>query len=574
MGAFHRGDGCRNFDGSSIAVGQNKSAEELPIPLYYWPNSQNVDRDGDGVNDYTWQNIQMKNNNPNDLAVNNTFNYEVGMALYNRVKYQGPDGAWRYIYYLPYRPVEGEMFGPYAGRVMSSGEKGGDDPYDVTDAAARDTYDAFYKPIVFPESFKYRGVTYKPKGLIDEIYDYDDAGVEVQANLDDLERNYGFKHVAGINVKWDRECVQGITVGNTANPTIAIPPGTMLLPTGFSAAKLQATKREGNFEAEYDSNEGGDKSLMGTLKEGDDARDSFFKINAADCCNNDVVIASGTYGTEDNFKPIPKLVVREMETQHSSGDLYFDVATIPNDKTGAGEPLDDYDPDRVYTKIHSGVPIYNDPVDQPGVQGEQIRGYGNYSNNASVWNGMAQLRTMQNPADQSNRYSFLRMRYYDNEPPFQEDRRYEITVSADDNISPSVKLPSVTDPDGSVSWPIRHLSYRLYHHPSDENAAVDQVFEGEYDQVSQQVNQALVSGGFEEVVKGTVVHIEYGAPEDQWQREPVETFPYTFKSSGRWIARVDAVDRSNNGRIMLVPLDVGQVGIKTRGIDMDTQRID
>ena len=286
------------------------------------PNADAVDRDSDSINDYTWQNIKMKNNNEADLAVNNTFNYEVGMSLYQRIKYKDDPtkyneaGGWKYLYYVPYRPIDGELWGPYAGKVHS-GAAGMDgwDKYDI-DSDGGAFFEEYYKPMVFPETLEYNGVSYKPKGLMDTIHDMGDAGVEVQQKKDNLVSTYKFKHIAGISVKWGRECVQGITIGDTNDPELAVPKGTMLLPTGFAGAKIAKstgafatnTDRLGNFDAEYDNREGDvAKSLMGTPKEGTDARDSFFKINAADCCNNDVVIASGTYGTEDNLKPIPKL---------------------------------------------------------------------------------------------------------------------------------------------------------------------------------------------------------------------------------------------------------------------------
>ncbi len=581
MARFYEGDGS-GYNTSGI------NPEEQPTELYYWPNSDNVDRDNDGVNDYTWKNIQMKNNNEADLAVNNTFNYEVGMSLYQRVKYKDDpnaydvDGDWKYIYYVPYRPIDGEFWGPYAGKVHS-GDTGMDgwDKYDLEEDNV-DYFVEYYKPIVFPETVSYNGVEYKPKGLIDKMHDMGDAGVEVQAGYNNLVSTYKFKHIAGISVKWGRECVQGITIGTTDDPDLKIAKGTMLLPTGFAGAKIAKstgafqtnTDRLGSFEAEYDNLENPDatKSLIGTLAEGTDARDSFFKINAADCCNNDVVIASGTYGTEDNLKPIPKLVIEEMDSHNNEGDIYLDVATVPNDMSGAGNPVGNYDPDRVYTKLHTEeMPLYG-----TGVQGEKIRGYGNYSNNAATWNGLCAEQSLQNPVDNQSK-PYLAMRYWDDpepEPAFEEDRRYSITITADDNVGPSVDTET-----NEVYYPIRHLSYVFYYHPTHKSvdevdASLRQVYTGDAETVRTNVSSALAGAGFREVNKGAVVDLDINADDSEWTIEPSQTFEYKFKSPGIWIVRVDTIDRSNNGRVMLVPVGVGDVNMRTRNIETRHRRID
>lgn len=574
-------------DGSGISVANAINPEQQPTELYYWPNNDPVDRDGDGVNDYTWENIQMKSNNQNDLAVNNTFNYEVGMSVKQRIKYKddpnayGEPGGWKYMYYVPYRPIDGELWGPYAGAVHSAAANmDGWDKYDV-DQPGGENFADFYQPIVFPETLVYNGVEYKPKGLMDKIYTMADAGVEVQKDYDQLKSDYKFQHIAGISVKWNRECVQGITVGTTADPDLKIPKGTMLLPTGFSSAKVAGAGRLGSFEADYDNIQNADSptSLIGTIADGNEARDSFFKINAADCCNNDVVIASGTYGSEDNLKPIPKIVIEEMDSHDKEGHLYLDVATVPNDLTGAGDPVGQYDVDRTYSRLHkSTVPLYG-----TGVQGEQsgYRGYGNFSNNAATWNGLAVKQTLQNPVDQKG-VPFLSMRTNPDasppEPPFEERRRYQVTITGDDNVGPAVNPEA--PPTGGVFWPIRHLSYTFYHHPSatspdQVDGGARQVFEGDYDTVAANVTQNMEAAGFRVMTQGAIVDVPgYDAPESEWKREPAGTFEYNFPASGLWVARVDCVDRSANGRVMLVPIQVGQVGIKTRNIDMDSRRMD
>ena len=579
MAVNHANDGT-SFDPNGI------DAEEQVITLNYWPNDLPIDRDGDGIDDYSWEEVQMENNNDADKALNCTLNYEVGMSLYQRVKYKddpstyGEPGGWKCMYYVPYRPIDGELFGPYAGRVgQVDAEMDPADKYDFQDDDFGSTYIEYYKPVVFPETVQYNGKTYKPKGLMDEIYEYADAGESVQSNYDDLVSDYNFSHIAGISCKWARECVQGITVGDTGEASLTIPKGKVLFGTGYAGCRIAkdgdvfrtGEDRLENFvDTELDNNDSdAPKSLTGTLKEGTDSRDSFFKINAADCCNNDVVIASGTFGTEDNLKPIPKLVIEEMDSHNSAGDIYLDVSTVPNDMPGAGDPFGEYNPDRVYSKLHQQtVPLYG-----TGTQGDEVRGYGNYSNNASTWNGFKQAQTLQNPVDQEG-YPFLAMRYWEDEPNFEEDRRYQITITADDNIGPVLSEDSPQE----VYYPIRHLSYKFYHHPTAESlsevSGLDQNFTGDRASLISDVDNAIESAGFREFDSGAIIDLDVNADDSAWTAAPSQTFEYKFKSPGLWLARVDTVDRSNNTRVMMVPLGVGKVDLKTRNIETRHGRID
>ena len=576
-----------NSDNSGMAqfIDDPANPETHPTPLYYWPNTDPVDRDDDGVSDFTWENITMKNNNSADLAVNNTFNYEVGLSLYNRIKYKpnaedynDDSKPWRYMYYVPYRPTASKLIGPYAGKVESADHgHDGYDKYDVDHDGALEWYDPYYKPVTFPKTLSYKGKTYKPLGLMNKIHSMGDAGVEVQQQKSSLASTYGFTQIAGISVKWGRECVQGITIGTTADPDLRIPEGTLLLPTGFAAAAIHSSGRLGNFDAEYDNRTGADvaKSLIGTQKEGTDARDSFFKINAADCCNNNVVIASGTYGNEDNLRPMPKLVVEAMDSHDSAGNKFFDVATVPNDSTGAGDPVGDYSMDKIYSRLHdSTIPLYGE-----GTQGaaDGFRGYGNFSNNAAVWNGCAASSSLQNPVDREG-VPFLGTRV--GETKFEEDRRYFITITGDDNVGPTVELPGSEHPDGEVFYPIRHLSYSFYYSKDRKTTAempdgLKGTFSGNYNSVRAQIANAMETTDFRKVTTGNIIDIPvFDAPNEDWVNPPVGTIEWTFKSPGLWILRVDCVDRGNNGRVMLVPVEVTDVKMTPRSIDSRSGRID
>jgi len=575
-------------DGSGFTQGGNPN--EAVTPLWHWPNNASIDRNNANGDDYKWNEIAMRNNNANDERVSMTFNYEAGLSVYNRVKYLDDEGNYKYVYYIPPKKVNGVWIGPYAGRVCDSGadEGGGDDYYKIDHGSDGNAQylENYYKPITFPKFVDPdSGVTMDVKVAVDYIHDAgagEEATVIVQNEQAAIEAASGFGHTACISVKWGRECVQGITVGGSDDPELKILEGTLLIPPGWASARLSPdhhgsgeVRRLESADAVIDTVPGvanGDgetypKTQVGTPADGDDAADAFFKINAADCCNNDVVIASGTYGSEDNIKPSPKLVIDELDVRKGSDNALRDVATVPNDLAGAGDPLGDYDPDRVYYRLHQNeVPIYGS-----GTQGQDVRGYGNYSNNAPVWNGMGQQKTLVNPVDNSDSAGFMDTRFAAGEPNFQEKRRHKITIMADDNLGPQIETSS-----GDVVWPMRHVSYKFYHHPTDENAQVTSEFTGgQLEELQANVDGAME--GWDLMLEGIVVDVAADSAPDadsDWDTEPLQEFEYNFPRSGRWVIRIDSCDRSENSRVMLVPLNVGNVNMDMRRIEMNSSRSD
>lgn len=582
-----------NNDGSGYSQGTDPNRDVTPI--WHWPNKAPIDRNNANGDDYKWNEIAMRNDNANDERVSMTFNYEAGLSVYNRVKYVGSDGEYRYVYYIPPKKIvhddgTSEWIGPYAGKVTPGNTAGTSeaDIYEYT-PATQAYLENFYKPINFPKfTDPDTGKVMDVKKAVDWIYRAADPEEYVQAeNKKSLAENEiyqesGFAKTAAISVKWGRECVQGITIGSSGDADLKIPEGTMLIPSGWASARLSPDSGAGKVrrlesaDAQIDHaavvTSGGDyaRTQMGTPADGDDAADAFFKINAADCCSNNVVVASGTYGSEDNMKPSPKLVIEELDVRHGADQALLDVATVPNDLTGAGNPLGAYDPDRVYYRLHdNNVPIYGS-----GVQGEAVRGYGNFSNNAPVWNGMAEEKTLANPVDGSptgNPNGFLATRFVAGEPNFQEKRRHKITIMADDNLGPQIDTGS-----GDVVWPMRHVSYKFYHHPTDPNAQVATEFTGgQLEELQNEVTSAMA--GWDLMLEGTVVAVapDVDAGDDAaWSREPLQEFEYNFPRSGRWVIRVDSCDRSENARIMLVKVDVGSVNLDMRSIQLNSTKSD
>jgi hypothetical protein len=574
---------AKYYDNDGSGYSQAINPNEEVTPLWHWPNNASIDRNGANGDDYKWNEIAMRNNNANDERVSMTFNYEAGLSVYNRVKYLDNEGNYKYVYYIPPKKVNGTWIGPYAGRVCDSGadEGGGDDYYKVR-TENQQYLENFYKPINLPKiKDPDTGEILDVKAAVDYIHDAgegEEATVNVQNEQGSIEAASGFPHTACISVKWGRECVQGITVGGSDDPELRIPEGTLLIPTGWASARLSPgdnnVRRLESADAVIDTipgvaNGDGDsypKTQVGTPSDGDDASDAFFKINAADCCNNDVVVASGTYGSEDNLKPNPKIVIDELDTRKGADVALRDVATVPNDLASAGDPLGTYDPDRVYYRLHdNNVPIYGS-----GTQGADVRGYGNFSNNAPVWNGTGTQKTLANPVD-SEDHGYLDTRFIAGEPNFQEKRRHKITIMSDDNLGPQIDTNT-----GDVVWPMRHVSYKFYHHPSNPDASVNQEFNGT-ELASLQTDVEAALNGWDLMLEGTVVDVDPDAePGDDaaWAREPLQEFEYNFPRSGRWIIRVDAVDRSENARIMLVPVDVGTVNMDMRRLDLNSSRSD
>jgi hypothetical protein len=291
------------------------------------------------------------------------------------------------------------------------------------------------------------------------------------------------------------------------------------------------------------------KSLVGTNAEGTAAPDSFFKVNAADCCSNDVVIASGTYGTEDNVKPTPLLKLEEKDVRAGFEKPLAEVATIPNGPSGAGDPLGTYNYDIPVSRIHpASVPLY--PEGGSGVQGKDFKGYGNYSNNADVWDGWGQFQTLQNPSDAKGA-SFLNVRLAQNEPPIEEDRRFAVTIACDDNVTPVVEPGDATNPDGSVRYNIAYLGYNFYY----------------TEQKNGQLGQPIMGG--------TVLNLDpktTPANDPAWTKEPKVTFDYNFRRPGFYVVEITAIDRSANKRVMRVPVQIARLSSSFKAIDVEGRR--
>lgn len=560
----------RHYKGDRTGAGIVDS-NKAPVPLYGYPNGDGVNRDGYPGEDYTWKALTLKSTNPADDALNKTLNYEVGIGLGNRVKYlldpaNPTDPAKQcHMYWVPPRRPDSSKpwVGPYLGRVkLDSHQEVGlsvdkysiDHPvtYKGEPTTSREFFSPFYKPVNFRNTPNLDGLCREVASLPG------DPGETIQARRDTLKGKFPqYPNIAGISVKWGRECVQGITLGGQIkdDPSIDMLPYTMALPLGFASYENDDAMRHGSFDsstvAENDPT-GRQKSLVGTEAEGTSCPDCFFKVNAADCCSNDVVIASGTYGVEDNIKPTPILKLEEMDVRPGQSKHLVEVATVPNGPTGAGDPIGDYDYDMPYSRIHdSTVPLFNDTG--VGVQGQDFKGYGNYSNNADEWDGRATAQTLQNPIDRDGK-PFLKIRLASDEPPIEEDRRTTVTVAAEDNVAPTVDLPSGTDPEGRVRYAIAYLGYNFYYTGDDANAAL--------------TDDKIVHGG-------TVVNLDpKTVPQDdpRWERVPAETFEYNFRRPGHYVIEVTSIDRNANKRIMRVPVEVARLSTKFQAIDMENQR--
>ncbi len=522
------------FDNTSINLKDSLNPDERPIALNYWPNDDDVDRDGDGIKDYKWDSIALRQKGHSDGAVYQTLFYEIGLSLANRIKYKTePSHPWRYMYYVPYRPVDGRLVGPYTGRVRTSpANMDGFDKYDI-DHAEGNLFFEHYQPIRFPEKIKYAGRTYRPELLMEKIFQMADPGIEVAQKLQELASTTGFRHIGGISVIWGRENVNFLRVGSLHDPECRIPKGTLLIAPGFSACANANRGRRPSFEAHTESVKGKDSpmSLFGGVRDGSMARDCFFRMNSRDSANNQTSLFSGTYAAEDNLRPIPKLTLM-------MGKRVIGCATVPNDLTGAGLALGHYDPKEPNTRIHSeDIPVLIPSSKNSGVQGLDFRGYGNYSNNAALWSACSPKKTMRNPVDSMSE-SFLSL----NSEEKLLGKTVDIVVEAKDNVGPSI------DSEGKTNWPISKLQFAAYHLPIKKNklefASLD------YRSLALSLNTRLNNLGIRAIKEATIVH------DDQFDKRPEGTICLKLNKAGLWLFRVDVVDMSDNGRTMLALCEV------------------
>ncbi|MBI4868518.1 MAG: hypothetical protein HY816_16395 [Candidatus Wallbacteria bacterium] len=519
-----------------------------------WPSTTaNEDANGDGKNDAAFEPVHVidRNSNTNAQDIKVSFNYETGLSLGNRVKVRDGDG-YRYMYLVLPERLEGTMVGPYGGRVGQApapNETAEDDPYEPRDellqiegeaqpVPLRTVLDPFYKEVAFDSDAEL-------KQAVDFLYSRNP--VEVQQGLrpkTDGTRDYTsatYPRVAGIAMAEEREVVQGISCEVFDNKSTCdahmscvvdfkfkVNPASLLPPVGF------ASFEGGSFHASLDAktmNHQGPASLNGGPLNPLDAADNFYQINAGDGCGNTTIFRAGTFGVRDNLRPNPKVVLEEMYTRPGQEQRIVDVVTVPNDIGGAGDPVGGYD----VSRPHSRLPKMSEvsPWD---------RLYGNFRNNSETWDAAAKPGTLQNPTD-AKAASFLTIRSAADAPIVNEDSRFRITVSAEDNVAPRLDRASGTP---RFLYPMSHLSARIYRrdNPADE------------------------------VYKATIVDVPKAqlADTSQFTKAPFLTFEHVFRAEGVYEMEVVAVDRSENRRVLKFPIPVGKVGMDFRRIEGEQQR--
>jgi hypothetical protein len=463
--------------------------------------------------------MNYQNDNPADTRVNSTLNFEIGRSIKHRFRYNAEgkrigngvteNDLDRLIIYTPaYEMTDASgakvMVGPYVGMVWRQ-----DDPYNT------DEWKKHYTPIAF-------------EGNLLQVVNhlYINSGPEQGAIQGEYGKTntgngaLGYPYTAIVDYKFGAECVIGISADGLQPG--GLPPGVIAVPAGFASYEGTVGNRE--YKASPGANLVNDNlagkatSMNGKAMSGDQARDSFFKVNASDCCNNAKVILSGTFSTVDDVRP--NLGVDLQEAQVSSGTketMY--VARLPNETSDGSNAsaMAEYNLDSPNSRI--------DPT-----KATAERGYGDYANQAHTWDvdgtGLA------NPQDAQGR-SFLDLTGGGQKPPVIQNHRMNMTICADDNVGEAMVA-------GKIVYPISHMSYKVIRPDGGED--------------------------------GGRVLIDPANNNNALPEASCVTEPYIFRADGTYTLIVTARDLSGNERVMRTKIPVAKETPAFQQINTEQQR--
>ncbi|MBI4870062.1 MAG: hypothetical protein HY814_00665 [Candidatus Riflebacteria bacterium] len=399
--------------------------------------------------------MNFKDDNPADTRVNSTLNFEIGRSIRHRFRYlangdQLPKGItdeqieqldWRYIIYVPaYKMANKDgsevLVGPYAGQVWRP-----EDPFNPAKPGLSAEKAAALRKA-------YTKIAFKGDLLAVINHLYDNSGQEqgaIQTEYGkDNEGNgkYGYPYTAIVDYKFGAECVIGISAKGLQPG--GLPPGVISIPAGFASYEGKIGDKDYHAspgaELADQSLAGKATSMNGKAMSGDMARDSFFKVNASDCCNNAKVILSGTYSTIDDVRPNVGVDLEEAQTAARRTERVRYVARVPNETADASNAT---------VAAEADLDSPNSRIDPTKTPAE--RGYGDYCNQAHTWD--VEQSGLSNPVDAQGR-SFLDVTGGGAKPPIMQNHRMNLNICADDNVGEAMV-------NGKVVYPISHLSYKM-----------------------------------------------------------------------------------------------------------------
>lgn len=460
--------------------------------------------------------LNVENDNPNDVNSTSTMNFEIGRSIRHRYRYSA-DGKKlgggvelsafdRYIIYVP--PYESKdasgatiVNGPYVGTVDAANANP-EDPYATTKWLPK------YTPIAF------EGNLLK---AVNHLYENSAEKVQSQYGKTDAGTGaFGYPYTAKIVYKMGAECVIGITAQGS---NLQVTPGAMSVPLGFASYQGQDYKTSIDADVQQPDLGGKTKAGNGGPNSGVDARDSFFKVNAADCCGNEKVLVSGTFSTVDNIRPNTTLGIEEAQTQVNQSEKSQWVAGVPNDiPAGTNATVAAYSVDSPHSRVDATKP----PAQ---------RLYGDYVNQAHDWSSEAPAG-INNPTDAQGR-SFLDITGGGTKPPILQNHRMNLKICSEDNLGEVEK-------GGKILYPIGKMTLKVFQ-----------------------------PDGSMEAERTLVDETNNAAPQPL---SPCQLVEYVFRSEGTYRLVVTSRDLSGNERVMTIAVPVQKETAAFQKIEQEHQR--
>lgn len=281
-------------------------------------------------------------------------------------------------------------------------------------------------------------------------------------------------------------------------------------------------------------------------------------LEASTCCGITSIIGGTTVEKHDRNRPNGQITAMQADSTGDESEFSERVsvtAGVPNDPRAAQNPVGEYDLLYPLTRVHEDLPVL--PADlEEGVQGEDGKFYGDYTNDSPVFAHAPshpdydhEERSMANPVD-SVGFPFMNLHGAsdDADPQYQkfvQGHRYEMTLSAWDNLAPLIMEPM---PDrgipGYVCYPIRRLDYKVYR---DDGGRMVSLFEGEVIPASVRSQECI-------------------------DVEPATTLPWIPRAEGAHFWEVEIEDLDGNTRTLVSQIDVSAESFESQRLLSGNER--
>ncbi len=286
-------------------------------------------------------------------------------------------------------------------------------------------------------------------------------------------------------------------------------------------------------------------------------------LEASTCCGITSIIGGSTVTKSDKTRPNAQITaVESAEDEATAGGFSRKVAVtagVPDDPRAALDPVGEYQLLYPLSRIHKDLPVLPEGTGDvlTGVQGQDAKFYGDYSNDSPVFahapdhpEYRADPRSLANPVDSLD-VPFMNLHGASDraDPMYQDFRqghRYTMTLAAWDNLPPLVIEPiPQSGIAGHVCYEVRRFDYRVYR--LDPGGVRTTQFEGKVIPDAERGNQCI-------------------------QTAPSVEIPWVPHADGPYVWELDVEDLEGNTRRVVSQVNVSPEKIDARQLDYEQGR--